>query len=184
RLIYKDKSLAAAQVLLTDAFEKGEKKDGLEELVEEHNEAYCCMSELDYQKFIKIIKQLKPLGSLEESDPIGVIPTSGWVRWTELYSNAFIVRLAQQCTKQGFLEECGIARFTVFYWFTLQGEITNKYIKGAVVKDLGQPQYFINVNGTDVEVSEGDYNSLQKGQKVLIRTSLTNVLAKIISIET
>lgn len=174
-LVYSDCVLAAVKVSSTNTFQDSELETKPQRTNE--NQQTREMSKSTYIKILRIVDQLKPLGKFVQEAPIAVIPTSGWVNRVEEYSLANIVRVERNCLTPNL--ECGVKRFTVFYWFLLKGTITSTRIEK--IEFLGEPicKYLVTVDEVEIEVSMADYFSLKKGQVVYVKRTLDNNFAKI-----
>jgi len=121
-------------------------------------------SAVKYDEVMQIVNQLKPVGN-KKIDEVGMIGPAGHITKNLQYSQAYVVRKERTC---GENEEsnCGIEKFSVFYWLPLKGLITNKRTEEISIKplDYNQTKYFITVNSKELEVSETDFNALLLGQ--------------------
>ncbi len=173
------KRLSAAQVGMTFDFGEALTRNGSPECAASAKENHCCMSELAYRRFIEIVKQLEPFGILERQDPIGLVGPAGWLRTTEEFTHANLVRL--QRTAAG--DEPGIAGFSVFYWLPLKGRVKQKRLETVDVgNQIGYARQFLTVDHAEVEVSDSDYQRIRKGQTVELERTIGGNLARILSI--
>jgi len=179
---YSEGRVAIIQVTLTSKYNDPQMKESSKQTSDE-NVRSCCMSKATYYRFLKSINQIRALGVLVQRDPIGVIPTSGWIRRTDNYSRASVVRLERNCPSSNARLGCGISKFTVFYWIPLEGKIKGKRIEKI---SFGGPElihYFVTIGSAEVEVSHTDYERLQEGQVVKLERVFTNLPARILSIK-
>ena len=180
-LTYSRSSLAVAQITLTSAYKDPQIGEVSEQQGDE-DQRHCCMSRIAYDRILRNVGHLRPIGVFVCRDPTGAIPTSGWVRWTEEYSMARVVRLEKNCPSPDSPIGCGIAKFTIFYWLPLEGRIQRKRLEKIDLMGSELIQYFVNIAGARVEVSESDYKRLHKGQVVKLARTLDSSPARIISI--
>jgi len=168
--IFEGDRLAALQVSLAAVDEDGDAQ------------ARCGISKTRYERLLGLASRFRPIGDALGDAPIGVIGPSGWTTRSSEYANARVVRFETTCTDTG--DACGVARFTVFYWISTQGEVTARRAEDITLPaSLGQAlalrRHVLRIGGIDVEVSEADYSHVQDGDCARVEWLLTNSLARL-----
>jgi hypothetical protein len=174
-----EKALAVIQVRLTNTNSLGYNGDS-ENIDVSSKSQYCCLSKIAYDNLIKIINQLGPLGQYRRQNPISIIGPTGWIRKTDEFAHANIVKLER--TGSVSYSNSGIAAFTVFYWLPLSGKVESKRVEIVEANQfIKKIRYLITVYNTEVEVSGEDYQRIGEGQVVELERAV-NSLARIVAI--
>lgn len=172
--------LAVAEVNLTTAYKESrtsEEPSG----TRDSQDQQCCMSRSAYERFLRLVGEIKPFGSFERHGNIGVIGPAGWVHRTDEYSRGIAVRFEKNCSSPDMVS-CGIASFRVCYWLRLNGTVQSRR---AEIVDLGKlgsdERYFVTLPTKEVEVSKDDYDRLHEGQRVELESTPCKRLTRIIA---
>lgn len=179
---YDRDELASVQVNVMDGY--GE--PGMKSIIDSLNNGegrQALMSRISYRRWLRAIAQVKSIGTFVRRESLASIPTSGWIRRSENYSRARIVRLERNCVNPHPKLGCGIRRFTVFYWVPLEGRVNAKHEKKSEFIGPELTQYFVTVDDREVEISKADYERLQTGQIIRLERTLDSTLARRIVIK-
>jgi hypothetical protein len=125
-----------------------------------------------------IVDELQPIGSYLGREPGQVVPTSGKRRYHQDYEKAFeVISIFKKKNCCDIFD-----RLTFFYWIPIKGKVKSKYIE-----DFSEPQYkrYMTIIAGEklevtLEVTEDDFQRLNKGDIVEAEYSLTNSYAKIV----
>jgi len=169
---YDERALAVLKVFLTRGF--SDETNPAHKLSASHPQCSVCMSGWTYKDLLSQLTQLRPLGNFSRTNPISVVPQTGWVFKTDEYACADVIMHERNCPDAS--NDCGIVDFKIFYRLPLNGRIEAKHLRTVgATPALEFSAYYIVVAGKEVQVSRSDYDRLTEGQIVeLQRTLLDN----------
>jgi hypothetical protein len=152
-----------------------EDRIGTVEVIPYKESSLCVTQAHDAAK--RIADELQSLGPDLGRDQLEVIPTSGKRRFHWKYQNG--VAVVSIFKREN---ECDIFdRLTFFYWIPIKGKIKSKHISST--PDLRCEQlrrFIIVVEAENLEVSESDFQTVNKGDVVEVEYLMTNSFARII----
>lgn len=132
----------------------------------------CAFPEVEYRVLIDLIGRLKEMGSFIGTDPMGIVPTSGWTRWTDVYSKSRLVRLERRCDGLIPSGQCGVTAFSVYYPLLTEGIVEGKEVRSIDLLGAKVARYFAIVAGKEVELRAEDYNRLECGDTAKLERTL------------
>lgn len=177
-LSYQFDHLSTASIRLEPEYTEGNSFQGFQD-----EDRPCCMSIPTYKRLVAFINGLQQLGGFVRNDPIGIIPTSGWIRRREEYKDAFIVVSERNCSNPDPRYGCGIDGFAVYYWLQLSGKVESKEIRTISFGEPPLMEYIVKVSGKEFRVSKVDYDRLRKGIRASLKVTVEENWAEIILIK-